>query len=133
MLISISVSSVLTLALTRCESFCSSLSVKAAISAVWFSNLSCSRSAKLRVIAPVLLVDAAPEPQALIGVRIAHRHVVLARPRDFQPRFGQGIDQAGAVMDRPALDKGRHIAVDGLLARFQVEAVLRPGWRQFEC
>ena len=130
--ISISVSSVLTLALTRCESFCSSLSVKAAISAVWLSNLSCSRSAKLRVIVPVLLVDAAPEPQALVGVGIAHRHVVLACPRDLQPGLGQRIDQADTVMHRPPLDQGRHVAVDGLLALFQVESVLRPRRRQLE-
>ena len=130
--ISISVSSVLTLALTRCESFCSSLSVKAAISAVWLSNLSCSRSAKLRVIVPVLLVDAAPEPQALVGVGIAHRHVVLACPRDLQPGLGQRIDQADTVMHRPPLDQPHHIAVDGLLALFQVESVLRPRRRQLE-
>ena len=107
-------------------SFFSSLSVRAAISAVCPSSLSCSLSAKLLLIAPVLFVNAPLQPQPVAALGVLDGQIVLALPCDPQTCLGESLDHAGAVPHCPPLDQGRDIGVDGVPAVIEPEAVPLP-------
>lgn len=108
----------------------SSLVVRRSISADCVASLSCSRSVKLCVIAPALLVKAALHAEALAALRVGHRQVILALARDAQARPLQRLDEACPVGHLASRHQRRDIGMHPLAARPERQALMgaRPRW-----